>query len=169
MGTVRADNFSDGAGTGAPDFATGLKVSGAFDTSGDAGVGTAASPGLFKTETISGTVGAIDPTTSGQTLGSAVVTAGTWLVWGQVSYTGAASSQTMKAWIDTTATTTEPALSSDSQMAWQTVNGGGEAAWGVQARVRVAAGAATFYLQGKGSIDVGASLRGVIYATRLTL
>jgi len=45
MGTVRADNFSDGAGTGAPDFATGIKVSGGFDSSGGAGVGTAALQG----------------------------------------------------------------------------------------------------------------------------
>lgn len=48
MGTVRADNFSDGAGTGAPDFATGLKASGGFDTTGDAGVATASAAGLVK-------------------------------------------------------------------------------------------------------------------------
>lgn len=52
MGTVRADNFSDGAGTGAPDFATGIKVSGAIDSSGDAGVATSATAGWLKIEDI---------------------------------------------------------------------------------------------------------------------
>jgi hypothetical protein len=46
MGTVRADNFSDGAGTGAPDFADGLKVSGGFDTTGGAGVATISAEGV---------------------------------------------------------------------------------------------------------------------------
>jgi len=48
MGTVRADNFSDAAGTGAPDFATGIKASGGFDTSGGAGLATIANSGLVK-------------------------------------------------------------------------------------------------------------------------
>lgn len=46
MGTVRADNFSDGAGTGAPDFATGVKVSGGFDSTGGAGLATDTQAGL---------------------------------------------------------------------------------------------------------------------------
>jgi len=48
MGTVRADNFSDGAGTGAPDFATGAKFSGGFDSTGDAGKATTAARGLVR-------------------------------------------------------------------------------------------------------------------------
>lgn len=54
MGTVRADNFSDGAGTGAPDFANGIKLSGGYDTTGGAGLASDTDPGIvafFKTET----------------------------------------------------------------------------------------------------------------------
>jgi hypothetical protein len=81
MGIVRADNFSDGAGTGAPDFATGAKFSGGIEGKADGvdvvvgAIGEKITSGAMSTTAVASST-YVDVTGASITL-----TAGVWMIY----------------------------------------------------------------------------------------
>ena len=77
MGTVRADNFSDGAGTGAPDFSSGLQASGGISGVTDGSTASAGKVGEYKSSSVTNQ----SATTSLVSKTTLTLEDGDWLVW----------------------------------------------------------------------------------------
>jgi hypothetical protein len=112
--------------------------------------------------------GTIDPTTTGQTVCSITLTPGTWFIWGAVQYSGPASSQRVKAWIES-GTTANPNLAFGiKQISQDVVSSNGETAFSIPGAV-VSVGSDTNYkLRGLTHVDVGPIFQGFIHAIKIS-